>query len=104
MADRHLADLTLGRVLGPLESVRPLRKLTTRRSTRPDPLAHPLALGLTALALAVGAAAWVAAQRRAGHDGYGRHMGLPGRGLRVDRAMTVARPAIELYRVWRDLS
>jgi len=23
--------------------------------------------------------------------------------LRVDRSMTVARPAIELYRIWRDL-
>src|SRR5215831_989168 len=104
MADRHRADLTLGRVLGPLESVRPLRRLTTRRGMHPDPLAHPLALGLTALALAVGAAAWVATQRRAAHDGYGRHAGLPGRGLRVDRAVTIARPTMELYRVWRDLS
>jgi len=98
MAHRERADATLRNLLAPLESVSPLKRLVTRRATRPDPLAHPFALGLTALVLAAGVAAWVASQRRA-HDGYGRT-----RGLRVDRTMTVARPAMELYRVWRDLS
>ena len=98
MAHRDRADATLRNLLAPLESVSPLKRLVTRRATRPDPLAHPLALGLTVLVLAAGAAAWVASRRRA-HDGYGR-----ARGLRVDRAVTVARPAMELYRVWRDLS
>ncbi len=104
MAHRARPEATLRNLIAPLESVTPLKRLATRRTTRPDPRAHPVALGLTALALAVGAAAWVATQRRAAHDEYGRHTGLRGRGLRVDRAMTVARPAMELYRVWRDLS
>lgn len=98
MAHQQRADATLRNLLAPLESVSPLKRLVTRRATHPDRLAHPFALGLTALVLAAGAAAWVASQRRA-HDGYGR-----ARGLRVDRTMTVARPAMELYRVWRDLS
>jgi len=91
-------------VLGPHGPVSPLRRLVTRRATRPDPFAHRVAIGLTAALLAVGAAAWVASQRRGGgHNGWGRPAGQRARGLRVDRSMTVARPAIELYRIWRDL-
>src|SRR5262245_21130429 len=104
MIHRERADAALRNLLAPLESVSPLKRLVTRPTTRPAPRAHPVALGLTALALAVGAAAWVATQRRAAHDEYERHTGLRGRGLRVDRALTVARPPMELYRVWRDLS
>src|SRR5262245_18086676 len=91
MIHRERADAVLKNRLAPLESRSPLKRFVTRRTTRPDPRAHPLALEVTALAL-LGTAAWVAVatQRRTAHDENGRHTGLRGRGLRVDRAVTVA--------------
>jgi uncharacterized membrane protein len=103
MVHRERADAIVKHLLGRHGPASPLRRLVTRRATRPDPFAHPVAIGLTAALLAVGAAAWVASQRRGGHNGGGRRPAPRARGLRVDRAMTVARPAMELYRVWRDL-
>ena len=79
----------------------PLERLVKRRTARPDPLMHPLALGLTALAVVAGAAAWVVAQRRVARPD--RPAPARGRGLRVERSVTVTRPAMEIYRIWRDL-
>ncbi|HKZ08998.1 MAG TPA: SRPBCC family protein, partial [Methylomirabilota bacterium] len=55
-------------------------------------------------------AAWVATQRRGAHDGDPGHRRRPDvptlardHGERVERTVTVTRPAMEVYRVWRDL-
>lgn len=58
-------------------------------------------LGLTALALVAGAAAWAAA-RRSGRPDRTHLDG--GHGLRVERTVTVMRPSMALYHQWRDLT
>jgi uncharacterized membrane protein len=102
VSPRSVLDL-----MRPSPPATPLRRLIARRTRRPEHVAHPLALGLTALAVAAGGAAWLMAQRRAGHDAYKRRPDTPSLdrsdSLHVERTVTVMRPAMELYQVWREL-
>ena len=66
------------------------------------------ALGLAALVLVAGAGAWGMTRLLSPRNGrrerrHGMATLSGGRGLRVERTMTIMRPADELYRAWRDL-
>ena len=67
------------------------------------------ALGLAALVVVAGAGAWALARRPSPrNEHFTRRPDMPalagGRGLRVERTMTIMRSPEELYRAWRDLA
>ena len=67
------------------------------------------ALGLAMLVAVAGAGPWAVVRRSSPRDGHARRRrAMPalegGRGLRVERTMTIMRSPEELYRAWRDLA
>jgi uncharacterized membrane protein len=64
-------------------------------------------VGVAALVVLIGASAWTISRTRQNPRADKRRPDMPtlagGRGLRVERTVTIMRPAADLYAAWRDL-